>query len=218
MHDQTRQPGNQLTKGERTRSKILDAAAGLFAQQGYDRTSLRDVAALVGIQEPGIYRYFETKDALYSCVLELGLQPLVDHFDNLFSRQTDPKAIGALPAEMFGLLCAHPQTARLLANAMAAPQSAAARQPVERWLARLLEQGQRVMSLSGFGDDPRLSLFIVNMFNVSIGFFSSDSLFDLLGETRNSADPALRELQQQFVATMARAWAESFPTISESNT
>lgn len=56
--------------GQRTRQAILDAALELFAQKGYFGTSLRDVAAVVGVRESAIYNYFASKDALFSALID----------------------------------------------------------------------------------------------------------------------------------------------------
>ena len=55
--------------GQRTRQAILDAALELFADKGYFGTSLRDVAAAVGVRESALYNYFDGKDALFEALL-----------------------------------------------------------------------------------------------------------------------------------------------------
>lgn len=56
--------------GQRTRQAILDAALDLFADKGYFGTSLRDVAAAVGVRESALYNYFAGKEALFAALLE----------------------------------------------------------------------------------------------------------------------------------------------------
>ena len=55
--------------GQRTRQAILDAALDLFAEKGFFGTSLRDVAAAVGVRESALYNYFASKDALFEALL-----------------------------------------------------------------------------------------------------------------------------------------------------
>jgi AcrR family transcriptional regulator len=55
--------------GQRTRQAILDAALDLFADKGFFGTSLRDVAAAVGVRESALYNYFAGKDALFEALL-----------------------------------------------------------------------------------------------------------------------------------------------------
>lgn len=55
--------------GQRTRQAILDAALDLFAAKGFFGTSLRDVAAAVGVRESALYNYFPGKDALFEALI-----------------------------------------------------------------------------------------------------------------------------------------------------
>jgi AcrR family transcriptional regulator len=55
----------QLTpKGERTREHILDTALGLFIEQGYDSTTMRQIAAAAECSLGLTYRYFTRKEDL----------------------------------------------------------------------------------------------------------------------------------------------------------
>lgn len=47
------------------RGEILDAAASVFADKGYDNGSMRDIARRVGVSEPALYRHFAGKQALF---------------------------------------------------------------------------------------------------------------------------------------------------------
>src|ERR1044072_4109028 len=45
---------------------ILDRAAELFAQHGFEQTSLRALAEAVGLSKAGLLHHFPSKDALYT--------------------------------------------------------------------------------------------------------------------------------------------------------
>lgn len=51
------------------RSEILEKAAPIFAQNGYEGTAIRSVARACGITEAAIYRHFENKADLYNEVI-----------------------------------------------------------------------------------------------------------------------------------------------------
>ncbi len=55
-----------------TRLRILEAAAGLFAEQGYMGTSIASIEAAVGLRagSGGFYRHFPSKEALLSAIVE----------------------------------------------------------------------------------------------------------------------------------------------------
>ena len=47
-----------LTKGERTRTKILEKAADLFSEKGYTAVTMKDVCEASGLSRGGLYRHF----------------------------------------------------------------------------------------------------------------------------------------------------------------
>ncbi len=53
-----------------TRDQILDAARRLFLEQGYDKTSLREVADEVGVTKAALYYHFRSKEDLLTALLE----------------------------------------------------------------------------------------------------------------------------------------------------
>ncbi|MBE3000878.1 TetR/AcrR family transcriptional regulator [Nocardiopsis sp. HNM0947] len=58
-----------MTKGERTRQRILDAAAELFSRSGYRAVSLRDIASHAGLTHAGVLHHFPNKEATLLDVL-----------------------------------------------------------------------------------------------------------------------------------------------------
>ena len=59
-------------KSARTRRAILDAAARLFARQGYTGTNLAEIAAAAGIKTGSLYYHFDSKEELVGEVLRFG--------------------------------------------------------------------------------------------------------------------------------------------------
>ncbi len=53
---------DRRTPSTSTSERILYEAARLFSTQGFGTTSTRDIAAAVGITQPGLYRHFASKD------------------------------------------------------------------------------------------------------------------------------------------------------------
>jgi len=56
--------------GAERRLQILRAASECFGTRGFRGTTTRDVAAAVGITEAALYRYFDSKEAIYSAILD----------------------------------------------------------------------------------------------------------------------------------------------------
>ncbi|WP_199721437.1 TetR/AcrR family transcriptional regulator [Cellulomonas rhizosphaerae] len=58
-----------MPRGGGTREQILGTAMRLFVEQGYDKTSLREIAEAVGVTKAALYYHFRTKDELVSSAL-----------------------------------------------------------------------------------------------------------------------------------------------------
>ena len=50
--------------GAGTRDRILDISLELFTTQGYEKTSLREIAERLGFSKAAIYYHFESKEAI----------------------------------------------------------------------------------------------------------------------------------------------------------
>jgi AcrR family transcriptional regulator len=65
-----------------TRQRILDVALDLFIEQGFDGTSLREIAAQLGVTKAALYYHFESKDdilmALHMRLHEFGREALLE--------------------------------------------------------------------------------------------------------------------------------------------
>jgi TetR/AcrR family transcriptional regulator, transcriptional repressor for nem operon len=53
-----------MTKGEKTRRKIVETAAPIFNKRGYEGSSLNDLMQATGLKKGGIYRHFSSKEEL----------------------------------------------------------------------------------------------------------------------------------------------------------
>ncbi len=79
-----------LDSGGDVANDILMRAARLFAVQGYDGTSTREIAAAVGLRQPSIFHYFETKaDILKALAKELCMTSMAE-FNELSKTAHEP--------------------------------------------------------------------------------------------------------------------------------
>lgn len=58
-------------QSERTRRRIIQAAAELFVRKGFNGTSIADLAQAVELTKGAIYHHFESKDALFFAVVDM---------------------------------------------------------------------------------------------------------------------------------------------------
>jgi TetR/AcrR family transcriptional regulator, transcriptional repressor for nem operon len=82
---------NPLTKGEKTRSDIVECAARLFYEHGYDGTSFADIVEATGLVRGNIYHYFKSKDEILNAVIEnhlINFRELLAHWEET---KSDPK-------------------------------------------------------------------------------------------------------------------------------
>ncbi|MHA1152035.1 MAG: TetR/AcrR family transcriptional regulator [Alphaproteobacteria bacterium] len=63
------------------RAEILDAAARLFARQGFHATSMREIAAASGMLPGSLYYHFPSKDGLLLAVYEEGVRRIAERLD-----------------------------------------------------------------------------------------------------------------------------------------
>jgi AcrR family transcriptional regulator len=57
-------------QAEARRNQLLDVARRLFAEQGMERTSIKDIAVAADVAQGLIYHYFRSKDELFWAILE----------------------------------------------------------------------------------------------------------------------------------------------------
>jgi len=67
------------SKSQRTRQRTLDAAARVFANQGYADASLRDIAEAAGTKAGSLYYHFSSKDELVEEVLRAAITEIHEH-------------------------------------------------------------------------------------------------------------------------------------------
>jgi TetR/AcrR family acrAB operon transcriptional repressor len=60
---------NSKTENEVREQRILDAAAALIMRQGYDKTTMGDVADEVGVSRGIIYLHFDSKERLFEALI-----------------------------------------------------------------------------------------------------------------------------------------------------
>ena len=56
-----------------TKEKILDAALTLFAENGYDGTSVEQIASIVGIKAPSLYKHYKGKEDILNALIDSGV-------------------------------------------------------------------------------------------------------------------------------------------------
>src|SRR3954451_6189435 len=64
-------PNRRQLKQERTRARLLEAAAAVFARRGYHVATLEDVASEAGFTKGAVYSNFESKEGLFLALVDI---------------------------------------------------------------------------------------------------------------------------------------------------
>ena len=63
--------------GEERRRQLLEIGRELFAERGFDATSVEEVAARAGVSKPVVYEHFGGKEGIYAVVVDQEMRTLV---------------------------------------------------------------------------------------------------------------------------------------------
>jgi AcrR family transcriptional regulator len=64
-------------KRARTRKRLIEAAAAVIGEKGFDRASLEDIAARAGMTRGAVYGNFKNKEELFLALIETQWKPIV---------------------------------------------------------------------------------------------------------------------------------------------
>ncbi len=81
-----------------TRSRLREVALQLFAEQGYEKTSLREIAERLGVTKAALYYYFKSKEDIVRSLVE----DYIAEIDSLIAWGKDQPRSPATRAEIVG--------------------------------------------------------------------------------------------------------------------
>ena len=192
--------GRPARKGAQTAERILDAAEALFAEHGFAGTTLREIAAVVGLRNPSLYNHFPSKEVLYAAVLERGLSPLLEALAG-FAQDEDSDSRGALQVErLMELLSQRPNLPRLIQyEALAGGEHLSPL--LRKWIRPLLAQAQGLIEDSPAAsrwEPEEIPLLVLAMYHVVIGYFTVAPLYKDLND-EDLMTEAARAKQTRFL-------------------
>ena len=201
--------------GERTAERILDVAEELFAERGYQGTTLRDVATRVGVRPPSLYNHFASKDALYAAVLERGIGPVIE----LLARSAaapagQPSDPASLVTDLMEILARRPAIPRLVQHETLAGGQRLT--PILRsWIVPAFERAHELVAANPAAarwSREQIPLLVLAMYHVVVGYFTFASFYrdlggdELLGEAALEAQTRfLRELVERLFGAAENA-------------
>ncbi|HEY3281176.1 MAG TPA: TetR family transcriptional regulator [Armatimonadota bacterium] len=190
---------------ERLKEGLLAAAVRRFAAQGYDATTLDEVAADAGVTKGAIYWHFTDKADLFGQVMRERTARLEEAVVSAVeAAQSPPEKLRAFLLSSFAFSQANPHFAVLLGRLRAAPAVEIGGGVVEelrqayrdaRWLVgQILEAGATDGSLSAVPPGPVSSWIVASVDGAVLQWVLDPEAMDLSAAGLSVAENVLRAL------------------------
>ncbi|MCL2465728.1 MAG: TetR/AcrR family transcriptional regulator [Micrococcales bacterium] len=79
--------------GNERRAQLVDVARTLFAEKGFEQTSVEEIAARANVSKPVVYEHFGGKEGIYAVVVDREVQALTGTLIAALETPDHPKAL-----------------------------------------------------------------------------------------------------------------------------
>lgn len=79
--------------GKQRREQLLDVGRSLFAERGFDGTSIEEIALRAGVSKPVVYEHFGGKEGLYAVVVDREMEQLLSAITSALGSATAPRIL-----------------------------------------------------------------------------------------------------------------------------
>ena len=79
--------------GKERREQLLDVSRALFAEKGFDGTSIEEIAHRASVSKPVVYEHFGGKEGIYAVVVDREMQRLMDQITNALDGGSHPREL-----------------------------------------------------------------------------------------------------------------------------
>lgn len=79
--------------GQQRREQLLEIGRGLFAEKGFEGTSVEEIAATAGVSKPVVYEHFGGKEGLYAVVVDHEISKLLKAMTSALTTEARPRQI-----------------------------------------------------------------------------------------------------------------------------
>src|SRR5712671_8043196 len=77
MSTQPQRSGRKRMTGKERREQLLEIGRRLFAERGFEGTSIEEIAAQAGVSKPVVYEHFGGKEGLYAVIVDREIEYIV---------------------------------------------------------------------------------------------------------------------------------------------
>ncbi len=90
--DSKRVPRARMTASQR-REQLIEVSRGLFAEKGFEGTSVEEIAARAEVSKPVVYEHFGGKEGIYAVVVDREVQALLAALTGALAEGGHPKVM-----------------------------------------------------------------------------------------------------------------------------
>lgn len=83
---------NRMT-GPQRRQQLIEVGRALFAERGFEGTTVEEIAASAGVSKPVLYEHFGGKEGLYAVVVDREIQALLGHITEALAKPGHARAL-----------------------------------------------------------------------------------------------------------------------------
>lgn len=87
-----------------TKTEILEAALFIFARYGYEGTNIKNISEAVGLVKSGIYKHYESKEAIWNAVIDMMEEYYEEHMKARKDSLTIPQNVEELYQMTMGMV------------------------------------------------------------------------------------------------------------------
>ena len=197
---------------ENLEQKIVDTARKLFIQEGFDKTSMSDIATAAGINRTTLHYYFRTKEKMFQAVFGSIMLSFLPRIQLIFDEDTPiTEKLSKVLDEYIAIFSVNPDLPRFILS------------EIQRDVDHLIHVG-RVMHLDGYlsaiekvilgemdkGHIKRIPIpmiLVTFMSQVTFPFLSKNLLHALFFNNEEEYDAFLQEWKNTIVRQMANLLA-----------
>ena len=181
------------------KAKIVQAATRLFAEHGFDKTSIQEIAESVGIRKPSLLWHFPSKEDLRRAVLEDLLVHWKDELPRvLMAAQNSKGRLEGVLHAMIDYFEGEPNRARVLVREMLdrpAAMRAMFREHLQPWTNVLSEYIRMGQEAGRVHDDLDPESYVIQVVTMAVGTVATgDVTAAMLGATW--ADPVKAQIAE----------------------
>lgn len=189
------------------RTHILKVATRRFARQGFDSTSLQEIADEVGVKKPSLLHHFPSKNDLLRSVLDNLFEHWTEVLPRLLEAVTSRRArfFEAITAELISFFSEDPDRARLVVRELLdRPQQMQSRlaQTLTPWITLIADYIRKSQASGNVAEGVDPEAYILHVVTLTV---SATAALPVLGQALGGTKEEISERHVRELSRIARA-------------